>query len=460
MPPRLHLLLLLLLAAALPPPVASQLGNHTSPPPPHPHPHPLKAGTTGGGGGGGGSSTVLTTALVSAASLLIVLLLYLCVAIAVRRFRSRRPCGGGPEEEGRGAPSQAQSSRAAAFLRRHGLHHDRPSFTYEQLRAATAGFDAARKLGDGGFGTVYLGYLPPAARPAAVKRLHVPPSPGPSFPSAAAAITKSFCNEVLILSALRHPHLVRLHGFCADPRALLLVYDFVPNGTLSHHLHRRGRAATTANAQPRPPLPWRTRLAMAAQIASALEYLHFAVKPHVVHRDVTSSNIFVEADMRARLGDFGLSRLLAPPDACSTATGREVVVCCTAPQGTPGYLDPDYHRSFQLTEKSDVYSFGVVVLELVTGLRPVDVRRERRDVTLADWVVSKIQIGELREVVDPPVLDECPAVMSTVEAVAELAFLCVTPDKDDRPDAREVLAELRRIQEMLPPELPSHNKGS
>ncbi|KAK1643244.1 hypothetical protein QYE76_061049 [Lolium multiflorum] len=458
MPPRLRLLLLLLLAAAaLPPPAASQLGDYAAPPPPHPRPHPLKAGTAGGAASGGGSSTVLTTALVSVASLLIVLLLYLCVAIAVRRFRSRRPCAGaGQDEDGRGVPSQTQSSRAAAFLRRHGLHHARPSFTYEQLRAATAGFDAARKLGDGGFGTVYLAYLPPAARPAAVKRLHVPPSPGPSFPSAAAAITKSFCNEVLILSALRHPHLVRLHGFCADPRALLLVYDFVPNGTLSHHLHR-----TSTTSTPRPPLPWRTRLAMAAQIASALEYLHFAVKPRVVHRDVTSSNIFVEADMRARLGDFGLSRLLAPPDACSTATGREVLVCCTAPQGTPGYLDPDYHRSFQLTEKSDVYSFGVVVLELVTGLRPVDVRRERRDVTLADWVVSKIQIGELREVVDPPVLHECPAVMPTVEAVAELAFRCVTPDKDDRPDAREVLAELRRIQGMLPPELPSQNhKGS
>uniref|UniRef100_A0A8I6YR71 Protein kinase domain-containing protein n=1 Tax=Hordeum vulgare subsp. vulgare TaxID=112509 RepID=A0A8I6YR71_HORVV len=139
-----------------------------------------------------------------------------------------------------------------------------------------------------------------------MKRMHVPPSPSPS----SATITKSFCNDVLILSALRHPHLVRLHGFCADPRALLVIYNFVPNGTLSHHLHRRGTAAP-------PPLPWRTQLAMAAQIASALEYLHFAVKPHVV-----------EADMRARLGDFCLSRLLATPDAFSTTTGREVAWWC------------------------------------------------------------------------------------------------------------------------------------
>ncbi|XP_062212720.1 LEAF RUST 10 DISEASE-RESISTANCE LOCUS RECEPTOR-LIKE PROTEIN KINASE-like 1.5 [Phragmites australis] len=442
---RPHLLLLLLAAAAaLPLPAASRQNHHVtappSPPPPPPHLH-VKS-----------TSSALTTALISAASLLALLLLYLCAAIAVRRFRARGAMGR-RDPSGMTGSSSSAASRAAAFLRRHGLHHHRPAFTYEQLRAATAGFDAGRKLGDGGFGTVFLAYLPPSGRPAAVKRLHVPPSPSPSFPSASATITKSFCNEVLILSALRHPHLVRLNGFCADPRALLLVYDFVPNGTLSHHLHRRvGVTATTP-----PPLPWRTRLAMAAQIASALEYLHFGVKPAVVHRDVTSSNIFVEADMRARLGDFGLSRLLAPPDACSTAAARELV-CCTAPQGTPGYLDPDYHRSFQLTEKSDVYSFGVVVLELVTGLRPVDVGRERRDVTLADWVVAKIQVGELREVVDPPVLGEGPGVMASVEAVAELAFRCVAPDKDDRPDSREVLVELSRIQTMLP-ELPGR-KGS
>ncbi|EER93266.1 hypothetical protein BDA96_01G053600 [Sorghum bicolor] len=424
------LLLLLLAAACLPPPAACR---HTPTPPPAPRQQQHNDSGT----------NVPTVALAAAASLLVLLLLYLCAAIAVRRFRSR----GAVAREPTGSSSAA--SRAAAFLRRHGLHHHRPSFTYEQLRAATAGFDAARKLGDGGFGTVFLAYLPPSGRPAAVKRLHVPPSPSPSFPSASATITKSFCNEVLILSALRHPHLVRLHGFCADPRALLLVYDFVPNGTLSHHLHRRVVGPGAAGGPPPPPLPWRTRIAMAAQIASALEYLHFGIKPAVVHRDVTSSNIFVEADMRARLGDFGLSRLLAPPDACATGGARELV-CCTAPQGTPGYLDPDYHRSFQLTEKSDVYSFGVVVLELVTGLRPVDVGRERRDVTLADWVVAKIQVGELREVVDPPVLGEGPAVMASVEAVAELAFRCVAPDKDDRPDAREVLAELKRIQTMLP----------
>nr|CAD1818354.1 unnamed protein product [Ananas comosus var. bracteatus] len=166
--------------------------------------------------------------------------------------------------------------------------------------------------------------------------------------------------------------------------------------------------------------------------------------------------------MRVRLGDFGLSRLLTVPDACSTDGSRELV-CCTGPQGTPGYLDPDYHRSFRLTEKSDVYSFGVVLLELVTGMRAVDGRRERREAALADLVVGKIQVGELRQVVDPALVGngrseaEEQAVMRSIEAAAELAFRCVAADKDDRPDARELVEELRRIHGKLQ-EIPS--KGS
>ncbi|KAG8061385.1 hypothetical protein GUJ93_ZPchr0003g17164 [Zizania palustris] len=224
-------------SSALLPLAAGQHGHNAIPPPPHAK----------------GGSSVLTTALISAAVLLVLLLVYLCVAIAVRRFWRWDPAAG---------PSSS-AARAAAFLRRHGLHQHHPSFTYEQLCAATAGFDPSLKLGNGGFGTVFLAYLPPNGRPAAVKHLHIPPSPSPSFPSASASaiITKSFCNEVLILSALRHPHLVRLHGFCADPRALLLVYDFVPNSTLSYHLHHR--CGVTAAAPPPPPLPWRTRIAMA-----------------------------------------------------------------------------------------------------------------------------------------------------------------------------------------------------
>ncbi|KAK8699339.1 hypothetical protein V6N13_115427 [Hibiscus sabdariffa] len=298
-----------------------------------------------------------------------------------------------------------------------------PVFTFEELESSTNKFDPKRKIGDGGFGSVYLGQLNDS-RTVAVKYLHRNNQSGKALSS------KFFCNEILILSSINHPNLVKLHGYCSDPRGLLLVYDYVPNGTLADHLH----------GSPESSLTWRVRVEMALQIASAIEYLHFSVVPPIVHRDITSSNIFVEKDMRIKVGDFGLSRLLAFPENSSSKSD----FVWTGPQGTPGYLDPDYHRSFRLTEKSDVYSFGVVLLELISGLKAVDQRREKQEMALADLVVSKIQMGLLHQVVDP-VLFLGGEAMDGVDAVAELAFRCVAADKDDRPDAREIVGELKRI---------------
>jgi serine/threonine protein kinase len=359
---------------------------------------------------------LLTTILFALAFFIVLLLLYLCVAALIRH--SQRGCSFSAEP-------------VAAFL--HGHHLEPPVFTYDQLCIATEDFDPIRKIGDGGFGSVYLAEFCDGSF-AAVKRIHQ------YQPEAAlaATITKSFYNEIVILSSLRHPNLVRLHGYCVDPRGLLLVYDYVPNGTLAEHLHGFRRTS--------PGLSWYVRVDIALQTAMALEYLHFGLKPPVVHRDVTSTNIFVESDMQVRLGDFGLSRLLTSADACSTSVSRELI-CCTGPQGTPGYLDPEYHRSFRLTEKSDVYSFGVVLLELVTGMRAVDVSRDRREIALADYIVGKIQQGQLWEVIDPVLVPE--NVMASIEAVAELAFRCVAGDKDDRPNAGEIIEELSRIKGKL-----------
>ncbi|KAG5521109.1 hypothetical protein RHGRI_033615 [Rhododendron griersonianum] len=312
-----------------------------------------------------------------------------------------------------------------------------PIFTYKELESSTNGFDPNRKIGDGGFGSVYLGNLPDG-RTVAVKHLHKPhPTPA-----------KVFCNEILILSLINHPNMVKIHGYCPDPRALLLVYDYVPNGTLAQHLH------CVNNERRRGFLSWKTRVDIALQIASAMEYLHFDLVPPIVHRDITSSNIFVEKDMRVKLGDFGMSRVMGNFNGTAAVlAGGSGSGCCvwTGPQGTPGYLDPDYYKSFLLTEKSDVYSFGVVLLELVTGMRAVDGMREKGEVVLVDFVVEKIQMRLLEHVVDEGLLvEECGGggggVMGGVEAVAELAFRCVAADKDDRPDAREVVAELRRIR--------------
>lgn len=313
-----------------------------------------------------------------------------------------------------------------------------PVFTYEELEASTNRFDPNRKIGDGGFGSVFLGHLCDG-RIVAVKYLHRHQNNHQAAAGGRAVSSKSFCNEILILSSIDHPNLVKLHGYCSDPRGLLLVYDYIPNGTLADHLHGPTRKKGLLN--------WPTRVDIALQIAIALEYLHFTVQPPVVHRDITTSNIFVDQNMRVRVGDFGLSRLLICPDPklSGELSGSSSGCVWTGPQGTPGYLDPDYHKSFRLTEKSDVYSFGVVLLELISGLKAVDQMREKREVALVDMVVAKIQLGLLDQVVDSAVAAEGAAVAESVAAVAELAFRCVADDKDDRPDAREVVAELRRI---------------
>ncbi|WCJ21771.1 Protein kinase superfamily protein [Euphorbia peplus] len=353
-------------------------------------------------------------------SIFTLLCLFLVILVFAAVYRSRRLRSLASEED-----------PTVLFLHRHRAASLLPPvFTYEELQSSTNNFDPKRKIGDGGFGSVFLGNLYDG-RIVAVKYLH---KHHPAAAAGKAFSTKSFCNEILILSSIEHPNLVKLHGYCSDPRGLILVYDYVPNGTLADHLH--GRKIFRQKGS----LTWQVRIEIALQTALALEYLHFAVQPAIVHRDITSANIFVEKDLRIKVGDFGLSRLLVFSDTSAASSGY----VWTGPQGTPGYLDPDYHRSFRLTEKSDVYSFGVVLLELITGLKAVDQSRERREMTLADMVVSKIQMGQVHQVLDT-VWTVDKEGSESVYALSELAFRCVAADKDDRPDAREVVEELRGI---------------
>ncbi|KAE8023354.1 hypothetical protein FH972_009062 [Carpinus fangiana] len=332
-------------------------------------------------------------------------------------------------------PSAIEEDPNTLFLHRHrSASLLPPVFTYEELESSTNRFDPKRKIGDGGFGSVYLGQLYDG-RIVAIKYLH---KHHRQAAAGRAFSTKSFCNEILILSSIDHPNLVKLHGYCSDPRGLLLVYDYVPNGTLADHLHG------PKSLHRKGSLTWQVRLEIALQTAMAMEYLHFSVVPPIVHRDITSSNIFVERDMRIKVGDFGLSRLLVFSDTASSNSSSSGCVW-TGPQGTPGYLDPDYHRSFRLTEKSDVYSLGVVLLELITGSKAVDQSRDKREMALADLVVSKIHTGLLHQVLDPVLALDAEA-MAGVHAVAELAFRCVAADKDDRPDAKEVVEDLKGIR--------------
>ncbi|KAG2303195.1 hypothetical protein Bca52824_031846 [Brassica carinata] len=289
-------------------------------------------------------------------------------------------------------------------------------FSYDELVEATGNFDPSKELGDGGFGTVYYGKLKDG-RSVAVKRLY-----DNNFKRA-----EQFRNEVEILTGLRHPNLVSLFGCSSkQSRELLLVYEYVANGTLADHLN--GPQANPSS------LPWSTRLKIAVETASALKYLHAS---KIIHRDVKSNNILLDQNFNVKVADFGLSRLF-PMDKTHVST---------APQGTPGYVDPDYHLCYQLSKKSDVYSFAVVLMELISSLPAVDITRTRQEINLSNMAVVKIQSHKLHEMVDPSLgFDTDTRVRETVIAVAELAFQCLQSDKDLRPCMSHVMETLTKIQ--------------
>ncbi|KAI5004430.1 hypothetical protein ZWY2020_031673 [Hordeum vulgare] len=298
-------------------------------------------------------------------------------------------------------------------------------FTYEELDAATDGFGAANELGAGGFGTVYKGVLRDGSV-VAVKRLYKNSYKG----------VEQFANEVDILSRLRHPNLVALYGCTSSCRDLLLVYEFVPNGTLADHLHH-------GNAGGGDPLmlSWPTRLGIAVETAAALAYLH---AHQVLHRDVKTTNILLDGGLHVKVADFGLSRLF-PADGATQHVS-------TAPQGTPGYVDPAYQHRYQLTDKSDVYSFGVVLMELVSSRPAVDMARPGTDVNLGSMAVRMIQCCEIDRLVDPRLgygSSSASETKCTIDLVAEVAFRCLQPEQDVRPSIGEVLDVLRQAHQSV-----------
>jgi len=235
-------------------------------------------------------------------------------------------------------------------------------------------------------------------------------------------------NEIKILTRLRNKNLVSLYGCTShDSRELLLVYEYISNGTVASHLHRHESTS-------RSSLPWLIRMKVAIETATALAYLHAS---DIIHRDVKTSNILLDNTFCVKVADFGLSRLF-PVDVTHVST---------APQGTPGYVDPEYHRCYQLTNKSDVYSFGVVLMELISSMPAIDLNRHKDEINLADLAVRKIHKNAIADLVDPSLgFESNDDVKRQIIAVAELAFQCLQQDKDLRPSMDEVLEVLKRIE--------------
>ncbi|XP_008793992.2 L-type lectin-domain containing receptor kinase IX.1-like [Phoenix dactylifera] len=226
-------------------------------------------------------------------------------------------------------------------------------FPYGVLASATRDFAEEGKLGEGGFGGVYMGVLQGSGLQVAVKRISRGSKQG----------TKEYISEVTIISRLRHRNLVQLVGYCHEKGDLLLVYEYMPNKSLDYHLYHKEKL-----------LAWPTRYNIALGLASALLYLHEEWEQCVVHRDVKPSNVMLDSEFNAKLGDFGLARLV--DHDCDPAT--------TVLAGTRGYMAPEYAFTGKACKESDVYSFGVVILEIACGRKPIAVKYG--EVNLVEWV--------------------------------------------------------------------------
>ncbi|KAF5200816.1 Wall-associated receptor kinase-like [Thalictrum thalictroides] len=292
-----------------------------------------------------------------------------------------------------------------------------PFYTYKEIERATYSFSEKYKLGTGAYGTVYAGKLHNDEW-VAIKKIRYRDRDG----------IESIMNEIKLISSVSHPNLVHLLGFCLEKGEQVLVYEFMPNGTLSQHLQREKGTG----------LPWTIRLNIATETAQAIAHLHSAMDPPIYHRDIKSSNILLDHNYHSKVADFGLSRL---------GMSENISHISTAPQGTPGYLDPQYHQNFHLSDRSDVYSFGVVLMEIITALKVVDFSRPPSEVNLAALAIEKIGKGCLSAIIDPFLEPERDAwTLSSINKMAELAFRCLAFHRDVRPSMTEVAAELEEIK--------------
>ncbi|KAL4559669.1 hypothetical protein LXL04_031812 [Taraxacum kok-saghyz] len=300
-------------------------------------------------------------------------------------------------------------------------------FTLQTIIDATNNFSDENRVGSGSFGSVYSAILPNGQK-VAVKRAESTPS------TSYAGGTKkrqedtdnAFVNELEFLSRVNHKNLVQLLGFCEENKELVLVYEFMENRSLHDHLH---------DLNSENVMSWPARIKLALDAARGIEYLHVYADPPIIHRDIKSSNILLDADWMGKVSDFGLS-LMGPPDDGSHLSLRAA--------GTVGYMDPEYYKFEQLTTKSDVYSFGVVLLELLSGLRAIHRNEagERRNVV--DVVAPYIVHGEIHRVLDHKVPPPTPVEIEAVKYVGYLAVDCVILEGKDRPSMSELVSCLER----------------
>ncbi|GMY11841.1 probable receptor-like protein kinase At2g23200 [Fagus crenata] len=289
---------------------------------------------------------------------------------------------------------------------------------FAEIQYATKNFNSKLLIGEGGFGKVYKGTLRNGIR-VAVKR---------SQPGHGQGI-EEFQTEIIVLSQIRHRHLVSLIGYCDERSEMILVYEFMEKGTLRDHLYQSNDNSERSSS--RSELSWKRRLEICIGAATGLRYLHTGPAGGIIHRDVKSTNILLDEDYVAKVADFGLSKS-GLPDPENFTMGVK---------GSFGYLDPEYLTTLQLTEKSDVFSFGVVLLEILCARPAVSNLLPLEEVNLAEWGMMWQRKGQLEKIIDPMLVDKIKP--SSLRKFGETAEKCLKASSVQRPTMHEVLYDLQ-----------------
>ncbi|KAG6555480.1 hypothetical protein Mapa_002715 [Marchantia paleacea] len=351
------------------------------------------------------NSTVIIIAGVAAG--LVGCLVILVVFCLLRRNGRKKS-----QEEFKSVESGGQIENTARMSELDKLHYGPRKFMYKELTAATKNFSKAEIIGVGGFGSVYKGILSNGGSPVAIKRISNTSRQG----------AREFMAEVKIIGRMRHRNLVQLLGWCYEQKDLLLVYDYMPNGSLDQHIFLKHESA--------PVLPWNMRFSILCGVASALVYLHDEWEERVVHRDIKASNVLLDSSFNARLSDFGLARLYDHSDVNPVSTGGA---------GTLGYVAPECTPKGKVTDKADVYSFGAVALETVCGRKPLKLDAPDGQMLLVEWVWDLCKDDKILVAVDPKLeastekYDELQ-----VKAVLQIGLMCSDPNPALRPSMSQV----------------------
>ncbi|KAI3683813.1 hypothetical protein L1987_84328 [Smallanthus sonchifolius] len=296
-------------------------------------------------------------------------------------------------------------------------------FTFSELKAATKNFSVSAKIGEGGFGCVYRGFIKNPRDPS--KRLEVAVK---QLSRTGLQGHKEWITEVNVLGVVEHPNLVKLVGYCAedDERGIqrLLVYEYMPNGSVEDHLCSRSGA----------PLSWTMRLKVAQDAARGLTYLHEDMDFQIIFRDFKSSNILLDEQWNAKLSDFGMARL-GPQEGLTHVS--------TAVVGTMGYAAPEYIQTGHLTSKSDVWGYGVFLYELITGRRPLDKNRPKNEQKLLEWVKPYLDSKKFRIIIDTRL--EGKYSLKSAQKLSIIANRCLSGNPKSRPKMSEILEMVNQL---------------